>query len=113
MDESDVCHKLQGRIVPILGTWHISKQIHAVVWAVASKSFMQGLFKALCPGATFFNKGVKLRTIMTYFTYIRLSYPRFKKQLDEAIQNRHVQDVQLVHLANLRTLIEVMIPIVS
>jgi hypothetical protein len=113
MDESNVCEPLKGRVIPILGTWHISKQIHAVVWGVGSKCFFKGLFNELCPGATFFNKGVKLRTQMTFMMFIRLSYPKFRQQLVDAIQNRHVHDVQKVHLRNLRTLIEIMIPIVS
>jgi hypothetical protein len=54
-----------------------------------------------------------LRTQMTFMMFIRLAYPKFRQQLVDAIQNRHVHDVQKVHLRNLRTLIEIMIPIVS
>lgn len=112
-DQSGVCRALEGRLVPMLGTWHIIKQGHAVVWHMGSKAFFQPYFASLIPGAKFFNKGIKLRTQMTYFAFIRLAYPHFRAQLQAAIQNVHVAAAQKVHLRNLQTLIEVFMPIVS
>jgi hypothetical protein len=97
----------------MLGTWHILKQGHAVVWALGSKTFFQPLFLALVPGAKWFNKGIKLRSQMNWMSYARLSYPGFKQQLKDALAHPMINHKSRVILQNLQTLMEVCIPIVS
>jgi hypothetical protein len=103
---------LQGKLIPILGTWHPFKQGHSLLWCLAAKSFLKGLFQCICPGDGFYLKA-KLRQQQTYFTYIRLAYPEFKDALTEAIATRAGNATSQALLLNLQTMCEVLIPLVS
>ena len=97
-----------------LGIWHPYQKACQVVWRRWAKRYFGPLFNALIPGANFFLK-TKLRVIVTFFTYCRLAYPRFRGKLREAM---HLAEGDIEHpnvkvaLLDLHQLMEFFIPVV-
>jgi hypothetical protein len=95
-----------------MGWWHCYKQANIAVWKFACAHFLGPMFHALHPGSKL-RASPKLITIASFFSWIRLAYPTFQKQLKRAIADPTVTINNLRHLKNLRTLCEYFIPTVS
>ena len=96
-----------------LGTWHIYKQANTVVWSHWASRVFAPLFHELIPEANF-TKTAKLTTIATFLTYVRLAYPHFRQQLDDAIASTFERKdlVAGSHLRDLKKLCQFFIPVV-
>ncbi len=97
-----------------LGTWHIYKQANTVVWKHWSERIFAPLFHDLIPDANF-NKKARLTTISVFLTYVRLSYPSFRDELNAALKSvtDANQRVAISHLRDLKKLCEFAIPVVG
>jgi len=114
-DASGVGQPMCQWMVVTLGTWHPFKQANHVLWKQWSKRIFAPLFHDLIPNARFFLKP-KLATISTFLTYIRFAYPKFRDELEEAIQYCKIHNsrpIELSHLRDLAKLIEWFIPVVD
>src|SRR3569623_2511798 len=63
-----------------LGPWHIYMYSHGVVWSQFRSSYLAAAFFLLFPTQNLFFRP-KLVTSSTFFTWLRASYPSFRKQL--------------------------------
>ena len=66
-----------------LGTWHPYKQASQVVWRHWADRVFGPLFHDLIPDANF-NVKARLSTVTTFLTYVRLAFPHFRTELNEA-----------------------------
>lgn len=96
-----------------LGVWHPYKQANNVIWKHWGRRILGPYFNHLVPNANFFEKP-KLVTMATFFSYIRLAYPRFQSMLIEAIKSARSKGdaVALSTLVDLRALLTFFIPVV-
>ncbi len=95
-----------------LAWWHSYKAAFLKMYQVFAKDFIAPLFHTLHPAGIFFPKPKYLANVIQIFTYIRMSYPTFKPQLDAAFTDKKLKPHNLCHLQNLRTLCEFLIPAV-
>ena len=111
-DQSDGGKRIRDRIVVTLGLWHVYKHTCFAVYDRFADCFIAGCFHSLFPGGIFKRKPQYLSTIVTIFTYIRLAYPTFRQQLDNALAREDVSDSSKQHLINMKSLCEFYIPAV-
>jgi hypothetical protein len=95
-----------------LGTWHIYKMASTCVWRMAGADFLAPLFHQFFP-STSYPWTPRLVLSTRILSLIRLSYPNFRQQLDDALKKEALTDIQSIHLRNLRSLCEWFIPKVS
>jgi hypothetical protein len=110
MYDRSLCGKpLRNWMVSTLGWWHPYKQAVMTVWRLGAQHFWAQLYHALCPGAMLFKK-MKLVTLVLFFSYVRLAYPRIKSDLRNALADHSVKPKHRLHLQNLESLLEFFIP---
>ena len=113
-DKSGVGQPCRQWMCVTLGTWHPYKQANMVIWNHWASRVFAPLFHELIPDAKFMTKP-KLVAVVHFFTYVRLAYPKFRKQLKDALNHCRVADT-LTHeysqLVDLRHLCEFFIPVV-
>ena len=101
---------------PTLGAWHSYKQANIVVFRMFQREFFAQLHFDMFPGQPFFFGQKKLSKNVTLFSWIRLAYPSFEKELHEAITNMERSNSSAKagyrHLKNLKFLCEWLIPVV-
>ena len=92
-----------------LGMWHVYKMATTCVWRLAGADFMAPLFHQFFPNSKF---PVSPRLVLSsrIFSLIRLAYPSFRPQLQEALAKEALSDKQKAHLNNLQLLCEWFIP---
>ena len=97
-----------------LAWWHNYKWATYRIMSVFSVDFIGPLFHALFPDRNFNVKMMSVPSCTAILSYIRLSYPKVKPELDAAIlQGNRVHPSQMILLLNLRDLFEYFIPTVS
>ena len=90
-----------------LGVWHPYKQAHTVVWSHFGPRFLAPFFNHLVPGSNF-RRSARLVTIVTFFTYLRLSLPSIAVEMQAAIvtaRQQHSKPLVLAYLLSLRDLL--------
>jgi hypothetical protein len=99
----------------VMGFWHIYKHASKSIYEIYANSFIAGCFLTLFPAAQFRARTRYLSSIVTVLSYIRLSYPMFRDQLIEALDDDD-DDMfasSKIHLNNLQALCEYIIPAVT
>ena len=105
--------KVFGRKVHItLGLWHNFKQASIILWRRFSLDFIGPLFHHMFPGVQFFAQNPKLVHVTTMLTYIRMSYPSWKDDLQNLRTDRTLHRSSRAHVHNLTALVEFFIPTV-
>ena len=102
-------------LVVQFGTWHPYKQANTLIWSHWGPRVFAPLFNELIGNANFHRKA-KLSTIAKFLTIVRLSFPSFRKTLDEALkaaQSVNVDQVAMSNLRDLKKLFVYFIPVVS
>lgn len=94
-----------------LGSWHVYKQAHNMVWGAWGYMFLGPMFHALVPHQKI-RKHPALSQLETLFTYVRLSYPQWKGRLSAALVRNNGEAPWHNLLQNLRDLCELLIPLV-
>ena len=112
-DKSKAGHKL-GRYCGIsLAWWHSYKWATKKILQVFACDFFGPLFHHLFPLRNFRPQSSSLSSNATLLTYVRLAYPEFKKDLNDALAMRTISVEQRVLLQNLSDLCTFFIPVVS
>jgi hypothetical protein len=115
-DRSGVGAPLRNKLVVQLGTWHTYKQACTVVWRWWGPRVFAPLFHELISHANF-SKSAKLSSITRFLTIVRLAYPSFKQDLDDAIRGRSGlpddERIAVSQLRDLKKLLNFFIPVVS
>ena len=115
-DRSGVGAPLRNKLVVQLGTWHTYKQACTVVWRWWGPRVFAPLFHELISHANF-SMSAKLSSITRFLTIVRLAYPSFKQDLDDAISGRSGlpddERVAMSQLRDLKKLLNFFIPVVS
>ena len=112
-DASGVGTPTDAWLCVTLGVWHPYKQANSVVWSHWGPRFLAPYH--IVPGSNF-STGARLITIISYFTYIRLTAPSFAVQLQDAIKAARAlreRPLALAYLLDLRTLVFFCIPVVT
>ena len=107
---------LRNKLVVQLGTWHTYKQACTVVWRWWGPRVFAPLFHELISHANF-SMSAKLSSITRFLTIVRLAYPSFKQDLDDAIRGRSGlpddERVAMSQLRDLKKLLNFFVPVVS
>ena len=97
-----------------LAWWHNYKWATYRIMSVFAVDFIGPLFHTLFPDRNFSVKMMSVPSCTAILSYIRLSYPKVKPELDAAILlGNRVHPSQMILLLNLRDLFEYFIPTVS
>ena len=97
-----------------LAWWHNYKWATYRIMTVFAVDFIGPLFHTLFPDRQFSVKMMSVPSVTAILSYIRLSYPNVKPELDAAIlRGSSVHPAQMILLLNLRDLFEYFIPTVS
>ena len=102
-----------------MGSWHVYKQLNHVVWASFGAQFIAPLFHFIAPTGRV-RKTMKLVSMETILTIIRLSLPNWSDKIvttellirASVVMSTEKRDVLLECLADLRVLVQVLIPLV-
>jgi hypothetical protein len=111
-DASGVGVELRGKVSITLGLWHSYKQANNLLWDALAFDFWAGLHLDLFPNQNIYPTR-KLFKNVVWFNLIRMSYPMWKKELDQIIEKTPETDALFNHLLNLRAFLEFFIPAVS
>ena len=76
--------KVLNDLFLFLGPWHIYMYAHVAVWSRFRSSYLAAAFFALYPNEKLFLRP-KLSTSTIFFTWLRASYPHFRKKLIAAL----------------------------
>lgn len=109
MLKDDVGTIFRNSALCYLGTWHVMKMASTCVWRMAASDFIAPLFHQFFPNIPF-PASPRLVLSTKIFSLIRLAYPSFREQLNNALQKEALSDIQKGHLVNLRSLCEWFIP---
>ena len=109
-DRSGIGSQWKDRVFISLGLWHTYKQANLKVYQKYALTVFGPFFHHLFPGTKFFPKP-RLVQVVTTFTYIRLSYKRWRGQL-KAMQD-DLLSVPRTQVQNLHWLCEWFIPLVQ
>src|SRR3569623_757084 len=93
------CYRILHDLFLILGPWHIYMYAHVVVWDIFRSSFLAGAFFAIFPNEKLFFRP-KLAASVTFFTWLRASFPIFRKKLMQVLNT----------LKSLSSLYEIQLP---
>ena len=97
-----------------LAWWHNYKWATYRIMSVFAVDFIAPLFHTLFPDRQFNVKMMSVPSATAILSYIRLSYPKVKPELDAAIlQGNRVHPSQMILVLNLRDLFEYFIPTVN
>jgi hypothetical protein len=111
-DKTGVGARMRKYVFVNLGLWHTYKHVSLLTWRKFGPSVMAGLWHNLWPDSIFFTKP-RLQTVTEIFTYLRLAYPSFKKELQRAIDADKPGLQSKICLRNIQDLCEYYIPAVS
>ena len=112
-DPTGVGERMRKHVFINLGLWHTYKHVSLLIWRKFGQTIIAGLWHFLYPDGSWFSKP-KLQIVTKIFTLIRLAYPSFKKDLEEALAIAHeLREQTRVCLQNLQDLIEYFIPAVN
>jgi hypothetical protein len=111
LDGSGAGRGIAEFVVPVLGVWHVYKQLSNVLWRRFSSSFLGPMFHMLHPGA-YFKATPKLATITRFFTMLRLVTPDLLPAIDAALASTAASGylASNSHLSNFRDLLTKYLP---
>ena len=111
-DKGNGGSRLKNNVIVTLGWWHTYKIASYTVYKKFSKSFFAGCYHSLFPSKPFREHPQYLSLVIEQLSYVRLAYPFFKDQLQEALDSDHLLDHSKIELMNLQSLCEFFIPTV-
>jgi hypothetical protein len=97
--------EMESFLMPVLGFWHTFKTVSNWIWRQFAPTFIAPLFHRLHPRSKFWPMSTKLVTQTFFFTIIRLAYPSFRKDLQEAIQSTPRRTHAFTHLVNMKAMV--------
>ena len=107
------CGKLLRRYTALsLAWWHNHKWATRQIVRVFGCDFIIPLFHHLFPDKGFILDKIKHSALTTYITYIRIAYPKFRKELSVALKRLGLNTHQKTILTNLQDMCEFFIPVV-
>ena len=107
------CGKLFRRYTALsLAWWHNHKWATRQIVRVFGCDFIIPLFHHLFPDKGFILDKIKHSALTTYITYIRIAYPKFRKELSVALKRLGLNTHQKTILTNLQDMCEFFIPVV-
>ncbi len=95
-----------------MGIWHPYKDANILIWRRFGYSFLARLFHTLYPDGIYSDKP-RLTQVLSLLTTVRLSYPKWKPQLDNLRETAGLDRKLTGHIRNLHDLCEFYIPTVS
>ena len=95
-----------------LAWWHNYKWASKRILVVFGLDFIAPMFHFLFPARSFDVMKISHTSTTTLLSYIRLAYPSFRSQLQEALADPILEPRQNVMLTNLLHLCEFFIPVV-
>ena len=104
---------IRENVCSTLAWWHSYKTACYLLYKKFAKSLFAGCFHALYPSNIFYIKPSNLTSILAIFQYIRIGYPSFKAELEEAMINPLLTPKSLAHLRNIKSICEFFIPAVN
>lgn len=113
-DPSGVGKPMRSWLCVQLGTWHPYKQANTLLWTHWSARIFAPLFNELISNANFQPKA-RLSTIAKFLTIVRLAFPSFRTNLEDALRHQqqlNTNRVAVSHLRDLKKLLEFFIPVV-
>jgi hypothetical protein len=111
-DPCGIGDQLRTFVFVNLGTWHTYKHASLLVYRRFANVFMAGLYHSLYPNSIFFEKP-RLAACTQMFVMIRMAYPSFKANLEEALTHEDkLLPQSKICLENLKDLCEFYIPTV-
>jgi hypothetical protein len=96
-----------------LAWWHSYKWTAMMIMKVFGPDIIGPMFHHLFPGREYSVHKMQHTAKITYISYIRLAYPKFKATLDSARMRIDLPQKQKTLLANISELCEFFIPAVS
>jgi len=111
-DASGCMHKFRTHTSVHLAWWHNYKWCSRKVMEIFADDFLAGVFHNLFPAHKFKINYMSHTTVSTYLSFVRLSYPIFREQLNAALANPEVEGQPKIVLTNLLYLCEYFIPVV-
>ena len=111
-DRTNAASELRKYTVCSLAWWHSYKWATKEIVKVFSSDFIAPWFHHLWPDREFSGAKISHPANSTYLSYIRLAYPEFRVQLEEALARPALTDRQRTLLTNLTDLCQFFIPVV-
>jgi hypothetical protein len=102
-------------MVPLLGSWHPLKMACNLLWRRAGHYFLGPLAHCLSPQGNFRSKKNRLSAMTYLFSVIRLSFPQWKADLLELLNDKKFERDSVVlhrHATNLYQMASYIIPVV-
>jgi hypothetical protein len=121
---------LRSRVFCMFGIWHVYLYGHVAIWDAFRATFLADAFFSLFPNTTLMRRPSLFKSSV-FFTWLRLSYPRFRAELLFTLQNLKEEYLELdhnprrnkklhaeakarfIHCCNLYTLFEFAIPVLQ
>ena len=110
-DHSGIGKMLHSKVFLALGLWHNFKQASLILWKRYALDFIGPAYHCLFPGRDMY-MNPRLVHVTTMFTYLRLSYPRWRDALHSLRTKPDLPPSSVNHLHNLTMLMEFFIPTV-
>ena len=110
-DHSGIGKMLHSKVFLALGLWHNFKQASLLLWKKYALDFIGPAYHCLFPGRDMY-MNPKLVHVTTIFTYLRLSYPKWRDVLLGLRTKSDLPPSSANHLHNLTMLMEFFIPTV-
>jgi hypothetical protein len=108
------CGRLLRRYTSLsLAWWHNYKWATKQIVRVFAIDFIIPLFHHLFPDRGFAIDKISHTSLVTYLSYIRLSYDSFRPDLTAALARPDLTVIQRTQLTNLQDLCEFFIPVVT
>ena len=95
-----------------LAWWHSYKWTTKQIVRVFQTDWIVPFYHHLFPDREFHLDKIQHTSLVTYCTYIRLAYPGFKAELQQALLKEHLTLRQRALLTNLSDLCECFLPVV-
>ena len=111
-DPKGAASELKRYVIPSLGWWHSYKMASYAIYLKYADTFFAGCFHALWPAKAFYPHPKYLSTVIMHLSLVRLAYPGFKTELDNALSSDDTGLSSKMHLLNLQSLCEFFIPVV-
>jgi hypothetical protein len=110
-DHSGIGALLRSKVFLALGLWHNFKQASLLIWKRFALDFIGPAFHCLFPGRDMYIQP-KLANVTTILTFMRLSYPSWRKDLMDLRDRPDLPDQSANHVHNLTMLMDFLIPTV-
>ena len=111
-DKSDAGQYLRKYCHVSLALWHNYKWATSKILYVFGRDFIAPYFHTLFPDRFINITNMSHSQTVTLLSYMRLSYPSFREELKNAVDNDTIRGRRKINIANMYCLFEYCIPVV-